>query len=61
MLHPLSPKQEKVENPPQTSSLMKLTDFYNLSYKTSGHKMNGGAVTDPEVERWVTQAQRRHG
>lgn len=40
---------------------MKLTDFYNLSYKTSGHKMNGGAVTDPEVERWVTQAQRRHG
>lgn len=40
---------------------MKLTGFYKLSYKTSGQEMNGGAVTDPEVERWVTQAQRRNG
>lgn len=54
-------KTRKSGKNPQTSSLMKLTGFYKLSYKTSGQEMNGGAVTDPEVERWVTQAQRRNG
>lgn len=40
--------KKKWKRTPQTSSLMKLTGFYNLSYKTSGQKRNGGAVTDPE-------------